>query len=63
MDKFKIIKCENVEEFQKECNEIMKQSYKLYGYPKVLFDNEKKKMIYHQAFILIHDNYSWKDWE
>ena len=36
-------------------------NYKLYGYPKVIFDYEKKKIIYNKAFVLKHDNYSWKD--
>lgn len=63
MNKFKFIKYDNLEEFQKECNELLKCSYKLYGYPKVMYDYKINKMVYHQAFILKHDNYSWKDWE
>ena len=63
MNSFKIIKNDNLIEFHKECNELLHFNYKLYGYPKIIFDYKSHKLIHYQAFILKHDNYSWKDWE
>jgi hypothetical protein len=63
MNSFKLIKNDNLDAFQKECNELLRFNYKLYGYPKIIFDQNTQKMIHYQAFIMKNDNYSWKDWE